>query len=190
MSFNHKKNFFGVVVVWTITMHANYDVWTWDTISLQQSQRRSVLCLCVKIIQKIKVAINYEWMKLSISYNQAGASSTTTLFPSISVVKGVSGGPSGPSGPSREGPGVGHKIVSETKQMTKERNRNEWEKGKMCKEKKMEEREREWVNGPNRTQPYGIYDLSFLSKDSFLGHKWQVWPWATMKDVSNEESLA
>ena len=37
-----------------------------------------------------------------------------------------------PSGPSREGLGVGHKIVSDAKQMTK----NEWEKGKMCKEKK------------------------------------------------------
>ena len=48
--------------------------------------------------------------------------------------KGVSGGP---SGPSREGPGVGYKIVSDTKQMTKEREKkrkNEWEKGKMCKE--------------------------------------------------------
>ena len=34
-------------------------------------------------------------------------------------------------GPSREGPGVGHKIVSDTKQMTKERKRKkEWEKGK------------------------------------------------------------
>ncbi len=32
--------------------------------------------------------------------------------------KGV---PGGPSGPSREGPGVGHKIVSDTKQMTKKR---------------------------------------------------------------------
>ena len=32
--------------------------------------------------------------------------------------KGVYGGP---SGPSREGPGVGHKIVSDTKQMTKEK---------------------------------------------------------------------
>ena len=49
--------------------------------------------------------------------------------------KGVTGGP---SGPSREGPGVGHKIVSDTKQMTKEKEKkeNEWEKGKMCKEKK------------------------------------------------------
>ena len=50
--------------------------------------------------------------------------------------KGVTGGP---SGPSREGPGVGHKIASDTKQMTKEREkkeRNEWEKGKMYKEKK------------------------------------------------------
>ena len=32
--------------------------------------------------------------------------------------KGVNGGP---SGPSREGPGVGHKIVSDTKQITKEK---------------------------------------------------------------------
>ena len=56
--------------------------------------------------------------------------------------KGVSGGP---SGPSREGPGVGHKVASDTKQMTKERKKrkekNEWEKGKMCKENKMEERD-------------------------------------------------
>ena len=51
----------------------------------------------------------------------------------ISRRKGVFGGP---SGPSREGPGVGHKIVSDTKQMTKERKKNEWEKGKICKEKK------------------------------------------------------
>ena len=54
----------------------------------------------------------------------------------IHIIKGVFGGP---SGPSREGPGVGHKIVSDTKQMTKEkkkRKKNEWEKGKMCKEKK------------------------------------------------------
>ena len=36
----------------------------------------------------------------------------------IGFSKGVYGGP---SGPSREGPGVGHKIVSDTKQMTKER---------------------------------------------------------------------
>ena len=54
--------------------------------------------------------------------------------------KGVTGGP------SREGPGVGHTIVSDTKQMTKERKKkekNEWEKEKMCKEKKMDERETE-----------------------------------------------
>ena len=31
----------------------------------------------------------------------------------------------GPSGPSQEGPGVGHKIVSNTKQMTKERKKKE-----------------------------------------------------------------
>ena len=59
------------------------------------------------------------------------------------VGKGVLGGP---SGPSREGPGVGHKVVSDTKQMIKERKKrkkNEWEKGKMCKEKTMEEKKRE-----------------------------------------------
>ena len=40
------------------------------------------------------------------------------MFKYASMTKGVFGGP---SGPSREGPGVGHKIVSDTKQMTKER---------------------------------------------------------------------
>ena len=34
----------------------------------------------------------------------------------VVIVKGVFGGP---SGPSREGPGVGHKIVSDTKQREK-----------------------------------------------------------------------
>ena len=34
------------------------------------------------------------------------------------IYKSVTGRP---SGPSREGPGVGHKIVSDTKQMTKEK---------------------------------------------------------------------
>ena len=55
--------------------------------------------------------------------------------------KGVFGGP---SGPSREGPGVGHKIVSDTKQMTKERKKKKMsgKREKMCKEKKMEEREK------------------------------------------------
>ena len=46
------------------------------------------------------------------------------------LTKGVFGGP---SGPSREGPGVGHKIVSDTKQMIKERKKkekNEWAKKK------------------------------------------------------------
>ena len=50
--------------------------------------------------------------------------------------KGVFGGP---SGPSREGPGVGHKIVSDTKQMTKEREKKKEMSGKRekkCKEKK------------------------------------------------------
>ena len=60
-------------------------------------------------------------------------------------IKGVFGGP---SGPSREGPGVGHKIVSDTKQMTKEK-KNEWEKGKMCKEKKWKKEREKWtkING-------------------------------------------
>ena len=40
------------------------------------------------------------------------------VFFSDAILKGVTGGP---SGPSREGPGVGHKIVSDTKQMTKGR---------------------------------------------------------------------
>jgi len=42
-------------------------------------------------------------------------------------LKGVSGGP---SGPSREGPGVGHKTVSDTKQMTKEREKMKEMSGK------------------------------------------------------------
>ena len=56
---------------------------------------------------------------------------------------GVTGGS---SAPSREGPGVGHKIVSDTRQMTNKRKKmkdNELEKRKMCKEKTMKERERE-----------------------------------------------
>ena len=50
--------------------------------------------------------------------------------------KGVTGGP---SEPSWEGPGVGHKIVSDTKKMTadrKKRKKNSGKKGKMCKDKK------------------------------------------------------
>ena len=66
------------------------------------------------------------------------------------VSKGVFGGP---SGPSRKGPGVGHKIVSNTKQMTKEREKKKIrsrKREKCVKKKKMEEREREkWteING-------------------------------------------
>ena len=60
------------------------------------------------------------------------------------MIKGVTGGP---SGPSREGPGVGHKIVSDTKQMTKGKKKEKkrvGKKEKMCKKKKKkEERERE-----------------------------------------------
>ena len=56
--------------------------------------------------------------------------------------KGVSGGP---SGPSREGPGVGHKIVSDTKQMTKERKKKKKMSGKRekCVKKKKWKKERE-----------------------------------------------
>ena len=64
--------------------------------------------------------------------------------------KGVTGGP---SGPSWESPGVGHKIVLDTKQMTKERKKRKIISGKMekcVKKKKIEKREREkWteING-------------------------------------------
>ncbi len=54
------------------------------------------------------------------------------------LIKGVTGGP---SGPSREGPDVGQKIVSDTKQMTKERKRRNGKREK-CEKKKMEEREK------------------------------------------------
>ena len=49
--------------------------------------------------------------------------------------KGV---PGGPSGPSREGSGVGHKNSVGHKtddKRERKKERNEWEKGKMCKEK-------------------------------------------------------
>ena len=58
------------------------------------------------------------------------------------VLKGVSGGP---SGPSREGPGVGHQIVSDTKQMKKERKKKKKMSGKRekCVKKKKWKKERE-----------------------------------------------
>ena len=58
------------------------------------------------------------------------------------TAKGVFGGP---SGPSREGPGVGHKIVSDTKQMTKKREKKEKMSGKKEKraKKKKWKKERE-----------------------------------------------
>ena len=65
----------------------------------------------------------------------------------VTTTKGV---PGGPSGPSREGPGVGHKIVSDTKQITKERKKRSWRRGNCVKKKKMEEGERKkWmeING-------------------------------------------
>ena len=43
---------------------------------------------------------------------------TAVMVAMAAMVKGVFGGP---TGPFQEGPGVGHKIVSDTKQMTKER---------------------------------------------------------------------
>ena len=58
------------------------------------------------------------------------------------MVKGVFGGP---SGPSREGPGVGHKIVSDTKQMTKERKKRKKMSGKRekCVKKKKWKKKKE-----------------------------------------------
>ena len=53
--------------------------------------------------------------------------------------KGVFGGP---SGPSREGPGVGHKMVSDTKQMTKERKKMSGKREKCVKKKNGRKRER------------------------------------------------
>ena len=61
--------------------------------------------------------------------------------------KGVSGGP---SGPSREGPGVGYKIVSDTKLKERKKKKKMSRKREKCVKKKMEEREREkWteING-------------------------------------------
>ena len=60
----------------------------------------------------------------------------------VTATKGVFGGP---SGPSREGPGVGHKIVSDTKQMTKEKKKEKKMSGKKekCVKKKKWKKERE-----------------------------------------------
>ena len=62
-------------------------------------------------------------------------------YTSVCAGKGVTGGP---SGPSREGPSVGHKIVSDTKQITKERKKRKksGKREKFVKKKKIEERER------------------------------------------------
>ena len=81
-----------------------------------------------------------------MSYFRATLGPISVTYPTF---KGVFGGP---SGPSREGPGVGHKIVSDTKQMTKERKKKKKMSGKRenCVKKKMEEREKEkWteING-------------------------------------------
>ena len=64
----------------------------------------------------------------------------------VVVVKGVYGGP---FGPSRDGPGVGHKIVSDTKQMTKEKKEKKMSgKREKCVKKKKWMKERE-KNGQN-----------------------------------------
>ena len=70
------------------------------------------------------------------------------------ATKGVTGGP---SGPSREGPGVGHKIVSEIKQMKKERkkrekNKKEREKGKINKEKENIRKRKRKMDGNKREE--------------------------------------
>ena len=49
----------------------------------------------------------------------------------------------GPSGPSRVGPGVGHKIVSDTKQMTKEKIKKGVGKEKYVRKEKENGRKRE-----------------------------------------------
>ena len=58
------------------------------------------------------------------------------------ISKGVT---AGPSGPSREGPGVGHMIVSDTKQTTKDREKKRKMSGKRekCVKKKKWKKERE-----------------------------------------------
>ena len=55
------------------------------------------------------------------------------------TAKGVYGGR---SGPAREGRGVGHKIVSDTKQLTKERKKMSGKKDKKVKKKNGKKRER------------------------------------------------
>ena len=58
------------------------------------------------------------------------------------LIKGVFGGP---SGPSREGPGVGHKIVSDTKHDKQERKKRKKisRKREKCVKKKKNGRKRE-----------------------------------------------
>ena len=70
----------------------------------------------------------------------ANVTQITQIIPD--ATKGVFGGP---SEPSREGPGVGHKIVSDTKQMTKERKKKKKMSGKRekCVKKKKWKKERE-----------------------------------------------
>ena len=83
-------------------------------------------------------------MKKSQRTSGENKSETNSLFVlSIIFNKGV---PGGPSGPSREGPGVGHKIVSDTRQMTKEREKKRKQmsgKREKCVKKKKWKKERE-----------------------------------------------
>ena len=61
---------------------------------------------------------------------------------SMFINKGVAGGP---FGPSREGPGVGHKIVSDTKQMTKKRKKMTGKREKCVKKKKLKKKRENWT---------------------------------------------
>ena len=73
---------------------------------------------------------------------QSGQRSRREGLERLIIHKGVFGGP---SGPSREGPDVGHKIVSDTKQMTKERGKKKKMNGKRekCVKKKRWKKKRE-----------------------------------------------
>ena len=71
--------------------------------------------------------------------------------PTLFISKGVFGGP---SGPSWEGPGVGHKIVSDTKQMTKERKKKKKMSGKKekCVKKKNGRKREKKMDGNKREE--------------------------------------
>ena len=75
-----------------------------------------------------------------VSLDPESSKLSLVLMSTSATYKGVFGGP---SGPSREGPGVGHKIVSDTKQMTKEREKKMSGKREKCVKKKKWKKERE-----------------------------------------------